>query len=225
MARARKLFIPEVNYAMPDHLPNMLLDVPNLDVWTDPKTGRLGVWKKPGTSEQYRFAVSNALYHQMIRIDEECFTCTSDKDGQTMRVDKMLAKLQNQLERYRYVRQEPNNDFGKTKVKLSGKSGGENDDLVMVFMMGVTWGTVYLMNPAMSGHTGHGRTGGQFAEVSARQALSSGSANADVARARDEARKLAEHEEKFSQRVTTRASMGYGERRLAPAAAPRAIFA
>lgn len=198
MARAPKVFIPEVNYGMPDHLPNMLLDVPNLQVWKDAKSGRLGVWKKAGTDQQYRFATSNALFHGLIRIDEDVFTCSTTAEGQPMPVDKMVHALQNQLERYRYIRKEANDEFGVTKVKLSGKSGGENDDLVMTFMMALTWGTVYLLNPRTRESTRHNTVGGNYTTTI--PVLP----NADVERAQQDAAKQRAHDARFAQRVTTR---------------------
>lgn len=204
MARALKVFIPEVNYGMPDHLPNMLIGTPNLEIWTDPRTGRMGVWKQKTTAEQYRFAVSNALYHSSVRIDENVFTCTQDEKGRVP-VDKMVHTLRNQLERYRYVRRDAHDDFGVTKVKLSGKSGGENDDLVMTFMMCVAWGTAYLLNPKTREKLRHATVGGTYIEVTAENMVRR--PNATVERQKEDAAKEAAHDARFAQRVSSRVQM------------------
>ena len=204
MARAPKVFIPEVNYGMPDHLPNMLLDVPNLTVWKDPKTGRMGVWKQKGTDQQYRFSVSNALYHGLVRLDEDIFTCSRSTSGDTADVDTRIHMLQSQLERYRYIRKEAADaQFGLEKVKLSGKSGGENDDLVMTFMMAVTWGTVFLLDPRMREQISHTQVGGRYMEVSP-SSLAQHGVNSGVLRDAEDAARIAEHDAKWSQRSTTR---------------------
>lgn len=182
MARAPKIFIPEVNYGMRDHLPNMLLDVPNLHVWKDPKTGKLGVWKQPGTSQQYRFSTSNALFHDQIRIDEELFTNSLGPKGKVS-PEKMLYTLRNQLERYRYIRKEAADPmFGDDKVKLSGKSGGENDDLVMTFMMAITWGQIYILNPRTRGALMHSTVGGGYMQGDSGVDFSKQGANVDALR-------------------------------------------
>ena len=204
MKRAPKVFIPEVNYGMPDHLPNMLLDIPNLTVWKDPKSGRLGVWKQKGTDQQYRFSVSNGLYHGLIKIDEDVFTCSTGIGGDTADVETRIHMLQSQLERFRYIRKEAaDSQFGIEKVKLSGKSGGENDDLVMTFMMAYTWGTVFLLDPRMREQIKHTRVGGRYMNVEP-AALSHTGVNADARRDAEDAAQAKAHDERWAQRSTTR---------------------
>lgn len=207
MQRAPKIFIPEVNYGMPDHLPNMVLDVPNLHVWRDPKTQRYGVWKKQGTDEQYRFSTSNALFHDQIRIDEDAFTNSMDIKGK-MPVDKMIYTLRNQLERYRYVRKEAADPmFGVEKVRLSGKSGGENDDLVMTFMMAITWGQIYILNPRTRGALMHAQVGGSYMQGDSID-FSKRGANVDLLRRQRDEEVYATHVEHTTRRSDTRVNIG-----------------
>lgn len=158
---APKMFIPEVNYGMRDHLPNMLIGQPNMHIFVDPKTGKEGVWKNQHTAGEYRWFTSNALYHRNIKFDDGLFT-TSRLGDDTAPIERIMNMLQDQLERYHYIEMKAKNAFGVDKVKLHGKSGGKNDDLVMVFMMALTWGKVCLSDPAVLHKLNHTRGGGAY---------------------------------------------------------------
>jgi len=144
---APKIFIPEVNYSMRDHLPNMLIGQPNVFIFKD-KKGRIGVWKSEQTAGEYRWFTSNALYHRSIRFDDNMFT-NSHIGEDWASVDQIKHVLQNQLEGYHYVAKRAQNPFQSDKVKLHGKSGGKNDDLIMVFMMALTWGKLAVDDPRL----------------------------------------------------------------------------
>ena len=166
---APKIFIPEVNYGMPDHLPNMLMGIDkpymdNLYVFHDPKKNRPGVWKTKETSEHYRFYTSQALFHETIRFDEDMITVSKGIDD-TVTLDKMKHMLQNQLERYHYVTKEPLDAFGQQKKRLTGKTGGVNDDLLIVFMMAITWGRVCLKDPRVRDAVQQRRCGGRYVNI------------------------------------------------------------
>lgn len=148
---APKIFIPEVNYGMPDHLPNMVVGMSgpymdNIYIFHDPKKNKPGVYKTQQTSEYYRFSTSQALFHEAIRFDEGLFTSSKGLDD-TLTVEKILHMLQNQLERYHYISKDPVDAFGTERKKLSGKTGGQNDDLIIVFMMAIAWGRICLKDP------------------------------------------------------------------------------
>lgn len=165
---APKIFIPEVNYGMPDHLPNLLMGInrpfmDNLHVYHDPKRGKPGIYKTSETSEHYRYYTSQALWHEIIRFDEGIFTTSKGIDN-TVTIEKMMHMLQDQLERYHYVTKEPLDVFGAQKKKLTGKTGGGNDDLLIVFMMAITWGRVCLKDPRIREAVSKRRTGGTFIE-------------------------------------------------------------
>lgn len=201
MKRAMKVFIPEVNYGMPDHLPNILVGNRDITIWKDPKSGRLGVWKQTGTDQEYQFAVSNALYHSRVRIEEDVFTCSMAASGERLTSDQATHMLQRQLGCYRYVRKEAATEFGRDRVKLSGKGGNKNDDLAMVFMMALSWGQVFLLDPRMKNTLPS--LGGQYINAeSTAIGLHVNNANA-LRAARD---KLAEqaHDAKWAQRSTSR---------------------
>jgi hypothetical protein len=125
-----------------------------------------------------------------------------DKGGQAMAPEKMIHKLQNQMERYRYVRKEAGDEFGIEKVKLSGKGGGENDDLYITFGMALTFGMVYLLDPRMRAQTQQ-NIGGAYMSVGITEAALS-RPNADVERAKLDAAKEAAHNERYARKVTTR---------------------
>ena len=140
------MFIPEVNYGMRDHLPNMLIGQENMHIFKDPKTGKQGVWKNQHTAGEYRWFTSNALYHRNIKFDEGLFTNSRFEDD-VCSIERIVYMLQDQFERYHYIEEKAKNPFQKDKVKLHGKSGGKNDDLIMVVMMALTWGKVCLADP------------------------------------------------------------------------------
>lgn len=161
---APKIFIPEVNYGMPDHLANMVQDMENVFVFHDPKHNKPGVYKTKESSEHYRFYTSNALYHGTIRFDEDVFTVSKGIDD-SVPIEKMMHTLQNQLERYHYVTKEPIDVFGQQKKRLTGKTGGENDDLLIVFMMCITWGRVCLKDPRVREAVRQRSVGGRYLDV------------------------------------------------------------
>ena len=148
---APKIFIPEVNYGMPDHLPNLMAGInqpymDNIYVFHDPKRNKPGVYKTRETSEHYRFYTSSALFHETLRFDEGIITVSKGLDD-TVTIEKMMNMLQNQLERYHYITKEALDVFGEQKKRLTGKTGGENDDLLIVYMMAITWGRVCMKDP------------------------------------------------------------------------------
>jgi len=136
------VFVPENNYAMPDHLAEMIKDLP-IYVYNE-KPDRIGVYKSVKASESYRFDMSMALYENKISFEHQMFTRTPEATPLSMR--KML---QDQMERYRYANKKANDVFGKDRRKLTGKVGGYQDDLLITFMMAYSWGKRCWIDPAI----------------------------------------------------------------------------
>lgn len=128
-----KIFIPENNYAMPDHLANMVVHH-RVEIYRQ-HPDRIGVYKDGRVTEEYRYRMSMGLFHKRLAFSSAMFTRTPNKTAESMR-----AMLRNQMETYHYANKNTAGVFGTNRRKLTGKVGGQQDDLLVTYMMGYAWG-------------------------------------------------------------------------------------
>lgn len=139
--RSLKIFVPENNYGMPDHLENMVQHHGDVKTFYQ-KEGKPGVYKDQRMTNTYRWNMQMALCNNRICFSEDFFTTSP---GKTVKSMKNFA--QNQMETMQYINKDARDEFGKNRRKLTGKIGGQQDDLLITLMQGYTWGSIICTDP------------------------------------------------------------------------------
>lgn len=123
------------------HLDIMVQDVDGVVTFWDGKTP--GIHKTAKVTSQYQILMAEALaLPGCILFDRSLFTVTREKNVQAMR-----DTLENQMCRYQWLVRKPTNDHGDPSVKLTGKVGNQQDDLLIALFMVIYGGRLVMCNP------------------------------------------------------------------------------
>lgn len=141
--QSRFIFIPENNLGMEHHhLDAMVRDIPEVDTFweTDKKPG---ITKTEKSTREYQFLLSNCLANNGLRFSRDLFTVTREKTPAAM-----LEILQDQMSRYHWAVKKPADEHGKERVKLTGKVGNKQDDLLIAVAMVIYVGRMIIRDPS-----------------------------------------------------------------------------
>ena len=124
------------------HLDAMVQDIDRVETfWETAK--KPGITKSEKSTREYQFLLSNCLSQKALHFDLDLFTCTKEKD-----VKAMLNMLEDQMGRFHWSVKKANDEHGKDKVKLTGKVGNAQDDLLIAVAMIVYVGRMIIRNPS-----------------------------------------------------------------------------
>lgn len=133
--RSRLVFIPENDLGMEHHhLSTMVKELPNVQVfWETPK--KPGINKTNPVTGEYRFLLMNCLMQSAIKFDRDLMTISREQTPQSM-----LNLAQAQMLQYHWSVKKSEIPGVKDRVKLTGKVGNAQDDLLIAMMMVMYWG-------------------------------------------------------------------------------------
>lgn len=136
---AKKLFIPENNLGFEAaHLESMIADLKDVETFWE-KPNKPGVCKDGKATRGYQFLLSNCLANAGLHFDRDLFTITREKTVQCMK-----DQLQDQMGRFHWECIKSADGKGKDRVKLTGKVGSQQDDLLITLAMIIYWGRIYM---------------------------------------------------------------------------------
>lgn len=143
------IFIPENNLGMEHHhLDSMVQDIPGVETFWETEK-KPGISKTEKSTREYQFLLSNCLAQKGLLFDRDLFTCTKEKD-----VPSMMLMLEDQMSRFHWSVKKANDEMGKDKVKLTGKIGNAQDDLLIAVAMVVYVGRMIIRDPGRLETTG-----------------------------------------------------------------------
>lgn len=140
--QSRFIFIPENNLGMEHHhLDAMVREIARVETFweTDKKPG---ITKTEKSTREYQFLLSNCLANGGLRFSKDLFTTTREKTPKSM-----MEMLQDQMARYHWSVKKPNDEMGKERVKLTGKVGNQQDDLLIAVAMVIYVGRMIIRDP------------------------------------------------------------------------------
>jgi hypothetical protein len=140
--QSRFFFIPENNLGMEHHhLDAMVREIARVETFweTDKKPG---ITKTEKSTREYQFLLSNCLANGGLRFSKDLFTTTREKTPKSM-----MEMLQDQMARYHWSVKKPNDEMGKERVKLTGKVGNQQDDLLIAVAMVIYVGRMITRDP------------------------------------------------------------------------------
>lgn len=141
--QSKIVFIPENNLGMEHHhLNTMVQDLCAEGVVTYWDGKNPGLHKTEAVTRQYQILMAQALATNSIRFDCSLFTVTREKNVAAMR-----DLLQEQMCRFQWLVRKPANDHGDPRVKLTGKIGNQQDDLLIGLFMVIYGGRLVTCNP------------------------------------------------------------------------------
>jgi len=141
--QSRFVFIPENNLGMEHHhLDAMVRELNEVETFweTDKKPG---ITKTEKSTREYQFLLSNCLANNGLLFSEALFTTTREKTPEAM-----MEMLQDQMSRYHWSVKKPNDEMGKERVKLTGKVGNQQDDLLIAVAMVIYVGRMIIRDPS-----------------------------------------------------------------------------
>ena len=141
--QSRLIFIPENNLGMEHHhLDSMVQDIDGVTTfWETAK--KPGISKTEKSTRDYQFLLSNCLSQKAFHFDIDMFTCTKEKTPKCMR-----DVLEDQMGRFHWSVKKANDEHGKDKVKLTGKVGNQQDDLLIAVAMIPYVGRMIVRDPS-----------------------------------------------------------------------------
>lgn len=129
--QSHKIFIPENNLGMEHHHLDAMVQDMNSDIETFWETdNKPGITKTAKVTRDYQFLLSNQLASSGLLFDYNLFTTTREKTPQSMR-----AMLEDQMLRFHWAVKKPADEHGEARVKLTGKIGNQQDDLLIAVCM------------------------------------------------------------------------------------------
>jgi hypothetical protein len=102
-----------------------------------------GVCKTAAVTREYQFLLSNALHNHSLLFETNLFTTSREQTPETM-----LTRLEDEMVRLHWDIRKANDVHGRSSVRLTGKIGNKQDDLLIGLSMLLYWGRVIMMNPA-----------------------------------------------------------------------------
>lgn len=118
----------------------------NITAIKDEKTGNVGVITTQDTKENGVLLAQAAITNGMVtRAADHAFSVSKTvwhgDDGKTMsqRFQERVGELVTQMSKFRKQFKVAGDAFSKTKMTYSGKSGSEQDDLIMTFIIMTYW--------------------------------------------------------------------------------------
>lgn len=123
------------------HLDAMVRGISDVETFweTDKKPG---ITKTEKSTREYQFLLSNCLANGGLRFSRDIFTTTREKTPKAM-----LEMLQDQMARFHWSVKKPNDEMGKERVKLTGKVGNQQDDLLIAVAMVIYVGRMIIRDP------------------------------------------------------------------------------
>ena len=139
-----KVFIPENNLGNEaSHMWNMIKSHSDTRLKAYYENGtKIGIHKGKSTADQYKITFEVKLFNNHIFFSDKFFTVSHKH---TITNIKGIAK--EQLERHQYSYEEPKDIYSNPKFKISGKVGGENDDLSIAIQQCVYHGFQAIQRP------------------------------------------------------------------------------
>lgn len=123
------------------HLDAMVRGIPEVETfWETDKNP--GIRKTEKSTKEYQFLLSNCLANNGLRFSKQLFTTTREKDPKSM-----MDMLQDQMSRFHWSVKKPNDEMGKERVKLTGKVGNQQDDLLIAVAMVIYVGRMIIRDP------------------------------------------------------------------------------
>lgn len=144
--QSRMIFIPENNLGMEHHhLDAMVQDIEGVTTfWESSK--KPGISKSEKSTREYQFLLSNLLSNRGLLFDSELMTSTREKTTEDMR-----DLLGDQMRQFHWAVKKASDVHGKERVKLTGKIGNLQDDLLIAVAMIVYVGRMIIKNPGRLG--------------------------------------------------------------------------
>lgn len=123
------------------HLDAMVQDIEGVTTFweTDKKPG---ISKTEKSTKEYQFLLSNLLCNAGLLFDRDLYTCTREKQPKDM-----LDMLEDQMARFHWSVKKAGDEHGKDRVKLTGKVGNLQDDLLIAVAMVVYVGRMIIRDP------------------------------------------------------------------------------
>lgn len=123
------------------HLDAMVQDIEGVTTFweTDKKPG---ISKTEKSTKEYQFLLSNLLCNGGLLFDRDLYTCTREKQSKDM-----LDMLEDQMARFHWSVKKAGDEHGKDRVKLTGKVGNLQDDLLIAVAMVVYVGRMIIRDP------------------------------------------------------------------------------
>ena len=143
LKQSRFIFIPENNLGMEHHhLDAMVQDIDKVETfWETSK--KPGISKTEKSTREYQFLLSNCLAQSGLRFDRDLFTVTRERSPMFM-----LDMLQDQMSRFHWAVKKGGDEHSKDRVKLTGKIGNQQDDLLIAVSMVIYVGRMIIRDPA-----------------------------------------------------------------------------
>lgn len=142
LKQSRLIFIPENNLGLEaHHLDAMVQDIPRVEVfWETSK--KPGICKTEQNTRQYQFLLSNLLSQKGLLFDRDLFTVTREKTPAAM-----LEMTMDEMLRYHWSVKKAPDENGRDKVKLTGKIGNLQDDILIAICMVIHVGRTIIRSP------------------------------------------------------------------------------
>jgi hypothetical protein len=132
------VFIPENAPAIAaSHLHTYIMGYPRVCTMSECAGGRPGVPKTNNSTRDMQYLTEAALAAGNVAFAQTLITYRSTPA-------EMKTKLLTQMENYRWDEIPSASEFADKRFKLHGKSGGQNDDLLVSALMIPFWATVWM---------------------------------------------------------------------------------
>lgn len=140
--QSRHIFIPENNLGMEHHhLDSMVQDIEGVTTFWETEK-KPGISKTEKSTREYQFLLTNLLSNGGLLFDRDLMTSTREKTPKDM-----MAMLEDEMSRFHWSVKKAGDDHGKDRVKLTGKIGNLQDDLLIAVAMVVYVGRMIIRNP------------------------------------------------------------------------------
>lgn len=141
-----KIFIPEANLGNEaTHMHSMISQRGDVRSYWQ-KEDRLGIIKDARVTDNYQFFLDDMLQQDFLRFYHDIIT--HSRHFRTSPGGEAIVNLvQEQMQRYHYERLDTVDRNGNPRCRITGKSGGKQDDLLIALMMALYWGRAVLKDP------------------------------------------------------------------------------
>lgn len=132
------VFIPENAPAIEaSHLYSYVMDNARVCTMSEAPGQRPGVPKTNNTTRDMQYIFENALAMGNLRYAERILTYRSNPE-------EMCKKLESQLQAFAWEELPKASEMAEQRFKLHGKSGGQNDDLLISCLMVPYWASIWM---------------------------------------------------------------------------------
>lgn len=141
MGATQLWFIPENNYGNEGfNLELMASQIEGVQTYQE-NDKRPGIWKTKQSTNDGFMLLNHLLMGDGLLFEDRFFTVSREQTP-----DSMKASFMDELLRFHWLKKKPNSDMDVERVKLTGKIGNKQDDLVVVAMHAIKYGRDMLSN-------------------------------------------------------------------------------